>query len=64
MQFALISKRKLEETSSTAKDNYSDVAYGVCSLLLWFVHDEVEDILEHLDAVQVSEKTRKFFSFF
>ena len=33
---------------------------GVSSLLLWFaVHDHVEDILEHLDTVQVSEETRE-----
>ena len=33
---------------------------GAFSLLLWFaVLDDVEDILEHLDTVQVSENTRE-----
>jgi hypothetical protein len=33
---------------------------GAFSLLLWFaVLDDVEDILEYLDTVQVSENTRE-----
>jgi hypothetical protein len=41
-------------------ENYSNIGHDVPSLLFWFaVLDPGEDILEHLDTVKVSEKTRK-----
>ena len=52
--------------SSPVKDNYSCVASDVslfCPGLKFVIMWIVEDILEHLDTVQLREKTRESFLF-
>ena len=62
-KYSLISLKQLEETSppsSIVNGDHNNVADVIFALLLWCaVIDHVDDILEHLDTGQVSEKTRK-----
>ena len=59
----LISLKQLEETSppkSIVNGDHNNVADDVFALLLWCaVLDHVDDILEQLNTVQVSVKTRE-----
>ena len=62
-KYSLISLKQLDETSppsSIVNGDHNNVADVIFALLLWCaVIDHVDDILEHLDTVQVSVKTRE-----